>query len=396
MATSNWMAVQLMLLRFAVQKNSSYAKKSRRIGKVDTSKSGKGRSYWQPSRCQTRSMPLPLKLNYAPMEAQPAVELPAGADWQYEPKWDGFRCLAFRNRKQVDLISKSAKPLTRYFPELVESLSKLRAESFVLDGEIVIPFEGGLSFDHLLMRIHPAASRVQKLSRETPGTFIVFDLLVDEQGESLVDKPLRDRREHLEEFAKRFLKSDPMIRLSPVTHELAVARKWFHMGVALDGVVAKRSDLPYQSGKRTGMQKIKKQRTADCVVGGFRYLEKKREVGSLLLGLYDRSHKLDHVGFTSSIHEEDRKALTKRLEKIMQEPGFTGKAPGGLSRWSTKRSTEWHPLKPKLVVEVQFDHFTGGRFRHGTKFLRWRPDKSPRACTIDQVKRENRSALQLL
>ncbi len=167
--------------------------------------------------------------------------------------------------------------------------------------------------------------------------------------------------------------------MSPITNDIALARKWFHMGVGLDGIVAKRDDLPYQTGERTGMQKIKKQRTADCVVGGFRYLEKKRLVGSLLLGLYNDEGKLDHVGFYSSIHDEDRPALTKKLEKMIKPPGFTGKAPGGPSRWSTKHSSEWEPLDPKLVVEVQFDHFTGGRFRHGTRLLRWRPGKSARA-----------------
>jgi len=186
------------------------------------------------------------------------------------------------------------------------------------------------------------------------------------------------------------------IRLSPRTDDLPVARKWFHMGVALDGVVAKRRDLPYQSGKRTGMKKIKKQRTADCVVGGFRYLAKKKLVGSLLLGLYDDEGKLNHVGFTSSIHDKDRAALTTKLRRLIQPPGFTGRAPGGPSRWSTERSGVWEPLRPELVVEVQFDHFTGGRFRHGTKFLRWRPDKTPKHCTLRQVDRENQSALGLL
>src|SRR5258708_2673492 len=168
------------------------------------------------------------------------------------------------------------------------------------------------------------------------------------------------------------------------------------MGVGLDGIIAKRSDLAYQTGERTGMQKIKTQRTADCVVGGFRYLEKKPLVGSLLLGLYNAEGLLDHVGFTSSIHAQDRAALTNRLEKMIKPPGFTGKAPGGPSRWSTKHSSEWQPLDGQLVVEVQFDHFTGGRFRHGTKFLRWRPEKAPRDCTMKQVARENRSALGLL
>jgi ATP-dependent DNA ligase len=278
----------------------------------------------------------------------------------------------------------------------VQALLALKAKKFVLDGEIVIPLDGSLSFDHLLMRIHPAASRVRKLSESTPGIFIVFDLLVDEEGRSLVKEPLRSRREKLEQLAKRYLKRKGSIRLSPVTEDLAVARKWFRMGVALDGVIAKRRDLSYQSGERTGMQKIKKQRTAECVVGGFRYLEKKPLVGSLLLGLYNDEGQLDHVGFTSSIKDEDRARLTKKLESMIKPPGFTGKAPGGLSRWSTKRSGDWQPVAPKLVVEVQFDHFTGGRFRHGTKFLRWRPEKAPGDCTLKQVERENRSALNLL
>jgi ATP-dependent DNA ligase len=341
-------------------------------------------------------MPLPLNKKYKPMEALSASELPSGPEWQYEPKWDGFRCLAFRDGTKMELMSKSQKPLTRYFPELVQALSALPAERFVLDGEIVIPVHGTLSFDHLLMRIHPAASRVNKLSEATPSVFIVFDLLVDKDGRSLVKMPLEERRQELEQFAKRYLKKNQVIRLSPVTEDLSVARKWFRMGVALDGVIAKRRDLPYQSGERTGMQKIKRQRTADCVVGGFRYLEKEPLVGSLLLGLYNDEGKLDHVGFTSSIKNEDRPALTKKLKGMIKPPGFSGKAPGGLSRWSTKRSAEWQPVVPKLVVEVQFDHFTGGRFRHGTKFLRWRPEKDPKDCTLKQVDRENRSALDLL
>ena len=330
------------------------------------------------------------------MEATPASELPAGPEWQYEPKWDGFRCLAFRDGKRVDLQSKAGKPLTRYFPELATALTALPAKQFVVDGEIVIQQDGDLSFDQLLMRVHPAASRVLKLSKESPATFIVFDLLVDERGKSLVNLPLQARREQLERLAKKYFSKNKSIRLSPFTKDVSVAQKWFHMGVRLDGVVAKRRDLPYQSGERTGMQKIKKQRTADCVVGGFRYLEKSPLVGSLLLGLYNDEGPLDHVGFTSSIRDEDRPAMTKRLEKLIKHPGFTGKAPGGLSRWSTKRSAEWQPVKPSLVVGAQFDHFTGGRFRHGTKFLRWRPEKAPQDCTVKQVQRENRSALALL
>lgn len=330
------------------------------------------------------------------MEAQPAAELPAGADWQYEPKWDGFRCLAFRDGSKIDLESKSNKPLTRYFPELVSALAAVKAKRFVLDGEIVIPVDGNPSFDNLLMRIHPAASRVLKLSKETPCVFIAFDLLVDEIGKSLVKHPLNQRRAALEKFANKYLLKDDLIRLSPATNKLGLARKWFRMGVGLDGIVAKRTDLPYQTGNRAGMQKIKTQRTADCVIGGFRYLEKAKQVGSLLLGLYNKQGLLDHVGFCSSISNQERPALTKKLEKLIRPPGFTGKAPGGPSRWSTKHSLEWEPLDSKLVVEVQFDHFTGGRFRHGTRFLRWRPEKSPRACTLEQVQREHRAAMNLL
>jgi ATP-dependent DNA ligase len=339
---------------------------------------------------------LPLAKTYAPMEAQPASELPSGPHWQYEPKWDGFRCVAFRDGDRIDLESKSGKPLTRYFPELAAALAALKPKKFILDGEIVIPVDGNLSFDDLLMRIHPAESRIRKLSQETPSVYIAFDLLAGANGKSLVSEALQARRQELEKFAKEYLKKSKLIRLSPVTRELATARKWFHMGVGLDGIVAKRTDLGYQSGLRTGMQKIKKQRTADCVVGGFRYLEKKKLVGSLLLGLYNKEGLLDHVGFTSSIHANARAELTTRLEKMIKPPGFTGKAPGGLSRWSSKHSMEWQPLETKLVAEVQFDHFTGGRFRHGTAFLRWRPDKAPRACTMDQVRRENQSALDLL
>ena len=330
------------------------------------------------------------------MEALPAASLPVGPEWQYEPKWDGFRCLAFRNGKTIELESKAGKPLTRYFPELASSLSSLRATQFVLDGEIVIPAGKALSFDHLLMRIHPSKSRVEKLSKETPSLFIVFDLLVNDAGKSLVKRSLEERRAEMDSFASKYLKGAKAIRLSPRTLEISKARSWFHMGTAVDGVIAKRRDLPYQTGTRTGMQKIKRMRTADCVVGGFRYLEKQPLVGSLLLGLYNRAGQLDHVGFTSSINAEIRSALTRKLQKLIKPPGFTGKAPGGPSRWSSKRSSEWEPLNPKLVVEVQFDHFTGGRFRHGTKFLRWRPDKKPSSCTMDQVEREKRSALNLL
>jgi ATP-dependent DNA ligase len=341
-------------------------------------------------------MSLPIPKTYAPMEAQPATALPEGADWHYEPKWDGFRCLAFRDGARVELESKSGKPLTRYFPELVAALKALRAKRFVVDGEIVIPVEGNLSFDDLLMRIHPAISRIEKLSKQTPCVFVVFDLLVDPSAKNLTSLPLRQRRKSLEALIRKFAAKNPTIQLSPMTKDISLARRWFHMGVGLDGIVAKKDDLPYETGKRTGMQKIKQRRTADCVVGGFRYLAKKPLVGSLLLGLYDQHQKLNHVGFTSSIHEEDRAALTQKLKPLIKPPGFTGSAPGGPSRWSTERSAKWEPLDPRLVVEVEFDHFTGGRFRHGTKLLRWRPEKNPSACTMKQVEREDKSALDLL
>jgi ATP-dependent DNA ligase len=329
------------------------------------------------------------------MEALSVDEIPVGDEWQYEPKWDGFRCLVFRDGDKVELQSKSGQPLTRYYPELVEAALKLKAKKFVLDGEIVVPADGAFSFDALLQRIHPAQSRVQKLAKETPALLIVFDLLVDPGGQPLIDLPLEGRRRALEVFAQKYFK-DP-IRLSPATTKLSEAKGWLkRVGATLDGIIAKRRDFEYRSGDRTGMQKIKNYRSADCVVGGFRYNEGKPVVGSLLLGLYDDKGLLHHVGFTSTIKREDKPALTAKLEKLIAPPGFTGNAPGGPSRWSTKRSGEWQPLKPKLVVEVCYDHFTGDRFRHGTKLLRWRPDKAPEQCTLDQVKQKKANLMKLL
>lgn len=342
-------------------------------------------------------MTLPLARDYAPMEARLVDELPTGAAWQYEPKWDGFRCIAFRDGDRIDLMSKAGKPLARYFPDLVDTLSHVKAKRFVLDGEIVIPHEGSLSFDELLLRIHPAESRVRKLSAEHPASLIVFDLLVDAKGKSLVDQPLAERRAALEAFVAANVVKEPRIHLSPATTKMVTVKKWFRsVGGGLDGVIAKRLELPYQSGNRDGMRKMKNIRTAECVVGGFRYASKGKVVGSLLLGLYDDGGLLHHVGFTSNIPNDEKAAVTKRLEKLKKAPGFTGQAPGGPSRWSTERSSQWEPLAPKLVVEVTYDHFSGGRFRHGTSFHRWRPDKPPERCTIDQVEQEGRSALALL
>jgi ATP-dependent DNA ligase len=341
-------------------------------------------------------MTLSLPLDYAPMEAKSVDAIPTGEQWQYEPKWDGFRCLAFRDGADVELRSKSGQSLTRYFPELVESLKSLPAKRFVLDGEIVVPVGKALSFDALLMRIHPAESRVRKLAAGTPASLIVFDLLADDKGKALVGLPLVERREKLEAFAAKNFAARGTVLLSPATPDESVARAWLKGRGGLDGVIAKRIDLPYRTGDRTGMQKIKRMRTADCVVGGFRYASKARVIGSMLLGLYDEDGLLHHVGFTSSFTDPERKALVPKLEKLVGPPGFTGQAPGGPSRWSSARSAEWEPLKPKLVVEVQYDHFSGGRFRHGTRFLRWRPDKAPGQCTMEQVEPEGASSLTLV
>jgi ATP-dependent DNA ligase len=335
------------------------------------------------------------------MEARSVDAIPRGAEWQYEPKWDGFRCLLSRKGRKVDLRSKSGEDLARYFPELVQAALDLKATSFLLDGEIVVPHGKTFSFDDLLQRIHPAASRVKKLSQETPALFIAFDLLASAEDKKLAAQPLRQRRPALEAFAKAQLKSSPTFRLSPVTTSYATARKWLQQsGGGSDGVIAKRIDLPYQAANRDGMQKIKKFRSADCVVGGFRYASNKmngrKVVGSLLLGLYDDQGRLHHVGFTSAIKQPEKPALTAKLEPLMAPPGFTGNAPGGPSRWSTDRSAQWCPLKPKLVVEVCYDHFSGERFRHGTSILRWRADKAPQQCTFDQLKQKAADAMKLL
>jgi ATP-dependent DNA ligase len=331
------------------------------------------------------------------MEAKSVDEVPTGTEWQYEPKWDGFRCLVFRDGNKIELQSKSGQSLTRYFPDIVEVVGRVKAKRFVLDSEIVVPSGGSFSFDDLLQRIHPAASRVAKLSKETPALLIVFDLLVDADGHALNGVTLEERRPRLEDFAKKYLKGQVRLRLSPATTRLSEANKWLKsVGATLDGIIAKRRDIEYRSEDRSGMQKIKNYRSADCVVGGFRYLEAKKLVGSLLLGLYDDEGLLHHVGFTSTIKNTEREALTRKLEKLIGPPGFTGNAPGGPSRWSTKRSSEWQPLKSKLVVEVCYDHFAGERFRHGTRLMRWRPDKAPKQCTLDQLKQKKVNLRKLL
>jgi ATP-dependent DNA ligase len=331
------------------------------------------------------------------MEAQSVDKIPEGKEWLYEPKWDGFRCVAFRDGRNVELQSKSQQTLTRYFPEVADALRKLKASRFALDGELVVPSGRTLSFDALLQRIHPAATRVARLARETPAAFIVFDLLAETNGRSLLDNPQSERRELLERFAAKYLADTDAVHISLCTAELSEARKWLsRKGATTDGVIAKRRDLAYASGERTAMQKIKLFRTADCVVGGFRYGTKTKVVGSLLLGLYDHEGLLHHVGFTSSIAVKDRPALTRKLKALEEKPGFTGKAPGGPSRWTQGKETAWIPLRPKLVVEVSYDHVTGGRFRHGTQLLRWRPDKAPKQCTMEQLEQRSAHFLRLL
>jgi ATP-dependent DNA ligase len=322
-----------------------------------------------------------------PMEALLAAELPEGNGWQYEPKWDGFRCLAQRDGDDVELISKNGKPLGRYFPEVLEAIARLKQDRFLLDGELIVPVGDALSFDALQLRLHPAASRVRKLATETPAEIMLFDLL-SLNGEDYADQPLSGRRRELELFFETL--AEPKLKLSPATTDRKAALDWLERsGGALDGVIAKRLDQPYKSGERA-MVKVKPERTADCVVGGFRYAEKKPVVGSLLLGLYDDEGLLHHVGFTSAIPASEREQLTADLEKLIEPPGFTGSAPGGPSRWRTERTTQWQPLKPALVVEVKYDQVTSRRFRHGTALLRWRPDKDPKQCTFDQLKPELR------
>lgn len=322
---------------------------------------------------------LPIPLDIAPMEAKSAEHLPADAGWQFEPKWDGFRCLAFRDGEAVELKAKSGKSLTRFFPEVAERLRALARRRFVIDGELMIQIGGGYSFEALQMRLHPAESRIRRLAAETPAVLVAFDCLMDEAGSSLLAEALTARRAALETIA------GAGVELTPFTRDRAQAQGWLDRLTAnLDGVVCKRLDGPYAAGERA-MLKVKRLRSADCVVGGFRYERGGALVGSLLLGLYDSAGKLDHVGYTSTITDAERPALTRRLEALIEAPGFTGDAPGGPSRWSTERSGDWRPLRPELVVEVRFDHVSGGRFRHGTKLLRWRPDKAPRQCGQEQM-----------
>jgi len=333
-----------------------------------------------------------------PMLAKLSEDLPAGDDFLYEPKWDGFRCLVFREGGEIFLQSRELKPLDRYFPELIEPLARQIPERCVLDGEIVIAAPGGLDFEALLLRIHPAASRVKLLASQTPSSYVAFDLLAL-GDEDLLDHPFSERREKLE---RALAHAKPPIHLTPATRDLAVARDWFSRfeGAGLDGVVAKHLGSHYLPGKRE-MVKVKHARTADCVVAGFRWHKNGpgTMIGSLLLGLYDEKGTLHHVGITSSFTAARRKELVQELAPLrdgafdehpweewgMAEDNPQQRMPGAASRWNRGKDLSWEPLRPERVCEVAYDHLQGDRFRHATHFLRWRPDKDPRSCRYDQL-----------
>jgi ATP-dependent DNA ligase len=332
---------------------------------------------------------LSVPLSTPPMEARLVSDIPTDPGWQFEPKWDGFRCLAFRDGAAIELMSKSGKPLGRYFPEVAAAVAELPEDRLVLDGELILPIGDVLSFADLQARLHPAPSRIARLSRETPAQLMLFDCL-QSGADMLIDEPLSRRRKALEALLPR--RTGSTFRLSPFTLDRDEAERWLReSGGALDGVVAKRRDGAYEPGERA-MLKRKPHRTADCVVGGFRYDTAGATVASLLLGLYDEAGRLHHVGFTSALSAEERSALTPRLEAMIGPSAFDGSAPGGPSRWSRGRSSEWQPLRPEMVVEVGYDQVTGNRFRHGTSFIRWRPDKAPRQCRMDQLEPELRPA----
>src|SRR5919106_920982 len=340
-------------------------------------------------------MALPVKPPLTPMLARSREEIPAGPGWRYEPKWDGFRALVFRDGAEIHLGSRGERPLHRYFPELLPVFKDVFPRSAVVDGEIVIPIGGQLDFDALLQRIHPAASRIKMLGETTPATFVAFDLLAVGQ-QDLREKPLAQRFARLVkilgdgdggDFAT-LLRPGPRAVLTPITEDADEASRWLEeLGqIGLDGIIAKQNELHYQPGERV-MVKVKRRRTADCVVGGYRLAKNGEGVGSLLLGLYDESGALVHVGFSSSFKAKERKELLKILKPLEGGDAFGfGSGPGGPNRWRTEESAEFVPLEPRLVCEVVFDHVTANRFRHGTKILRWRPDKDPRQCTIDQMR----------
>jgi ATP-dependent DNA ligase len=346
-------------------------------------------------------MTLPIMPPLAPMLAKAATEIPSGDGWHYEPKWDGFRCIVFRDGDQIELASRNERPFTRYFPELLAPLLSSLPERCVVDGEIVVPAadDRGLDFDALLQRIHPAESRVRRLAAETPASFVVFDLLALDD-DSLLDRPLAGRHRLLTE---QLASADPPVYLCPHTHDAATAQRWFteFEGAGLDGVVAKRLGDPYTPDKRT-LIKVKHQRTADCVIAGYRIHKDGNGVGSLLLGLYDDSGGLNHVGVVASFTVKRRAELLAELEPLthdaldshpwrdwaqwMARAEDSGKRmPGGGSRWNAGKDLSWVPLRIERVAEVTFGQLQEGRFRHGSQFVRWRPDRRPDSCRYDQL-----------
>ena len=354
---------------------------------------------------------LPVPPPVSPMLAKATSEVPEaapGKEYLYEPKWDGFRCIVFKDGDDVELGSRNERPLTRYFPEVVAAIRKQFPPRIVVDGEVVIVIDDHLDFERLLDRIHPADSRVQMLSEHTPASFVAFDLLaIDDQ--STMSLPQRERRELL--LAAMRQVTSPLF-VTPATTDPAIARDWFATfeGAGLDGVVAKPMDLAYQPDKRV-LLKIKHDRTADCVVAGFRWHKSGDVVGSLLLGLYDEDGTLHHVGVSASFPMERRRTLVAELEPYRLAESDTHpwsawldategqshqRMPGGQTRWNAGKDLSWVPLRPELVCEVAYDHMQGDRFRHTAQFRRWRPDKAPTACTYDQLDRPVRFDLQAI
>lgn len=343
-------------------------------------------------------MDLPLAPPLRPMLAAPATTIPRGPGWNYEPKWDGFRCLVFRDAGQVELISRSGRPLHRYFPELIDELRSALAPRCVLDGEIVLVTERGLDFDALQLRLHPADSRVALLARQTPASFVAFDLLaLDDRA--LLETPFHQRRTALDSAVPL---PSSRVQVTPLTRDYEVAQDWFTRfeGAGFDGVVAKADALAYQPGKRV-MLKIKHERTADCVLGGFRWHKDGRGIGSVLLGLYDRHGQLQHVGVASGFTAARRADLVTELEPHRmtspedhpwsQQAASAGeddpdqRVPGGRSRWNAGKDASWEPLRPDLVAEVRYEHLQSGRFRHMARLVRLRPDRDPKSCDYAQL-----------
>jgi ATP-dependent DNA ligase len=331
------------------------------------------------------------------MLAKLSRDLPPADNFVYEPKWDGFRCIVFRDGDEVELGSRNERPLTRYFPELLDPLRAQLPEKAVVDGEIVIATSGGLDFEALLQRIHPAASRIRLLAQQTPASFVAFDVLAL-GGDDLRERPFAERRAALEQALGAV---QPPVHLTPATRDRDVAREWFDRfeGAGLDGVVAKKGDLPYRENERV-MLKVKHARTADCVVAGFRWHKTGGVVGSLLLGLYDDEGNLHHVGVASGFSVARQREFVDEVAPYREnaldghpwaawasaaEPGEQTRMPGGTSRWNAGRDMSWEPLRPERVVEVAYDHLQGDRFRHATSFVRWRDDREPASCTYSQL-----------